>query len=71
MYFTFPANWTGHALGKSYPFAEKQSVHSTLYFAYEEKARRELHKNLTSYIEQFVEATSHKTVTVRPPTSYL
>ena len=40
-------------------------------WAYWEKARRELHKNSTSYIEQILEATSHKTTTARPPTSYL
>ena len=32
---------------------------------------RQLHKNATRYIEQILEATSHKTVAVRPPTSYL
>ena len=39
--------------------------------AYREKAWRELHKNATSYIEQILEATSHKTAAVRPPTSHL
>ena len=39
--------------------------------AYREKARRELPKNATSYIEQILEATSHKIAPVRPPTSYL
>ena len=34
--------------------------------AYREKARRELHKNATSYIEQNLEAISHKTAAVRP-----
>ena len=38
---------------------------------YREKARRELHKNAMSYIEQILEATSHETTVVRPPTSYL
>ena len=36
-----------------------------------EKAWRELHKNVTSYIEQNLEATSYKTAAVRPPTSHL
>ena len=39
--------------------------------AYREKARWELHKNATSYIEQNLEATSHKTAPVRSSTSYL
>ena len=30
-----------------------------------------MHKNAMSYIEQILEATSHKTTAVRPPTSYL
>ena len=34
-----------------------------------QKARRELHKNATRYIEQILEATFHKTRVVRPPTS--
>ena len=38
---------------------------------YREKAWRELRKNATSYIEQILEATSHKTATVRPLTPYL
>ena len=38
---------------------------------YGEKARRQLHKNATSYIEQIPEATSYKTITVRPPTTHL
>ena len=32
--------------------------------AYSEKAKQELPKNATSYIEQIMEATSHKTATV-------
>ena len=40
-------------------------------YAYWEKARRELHKNATNYIEQILEATSLKTAAVRSPTSYL
>ena len=39
--------------------------------AYRESARREFHKNATSYIEQILEATSHKKAAVRPPTSHL
>ena len=39
--------------------------------AYREKVRMQLQKNATSYIEQIIEATSHKTAAVRPPTSYI
>ena len=39
--------------------------------AYREKARRELHKNATSYIEQILEETFNKTAAIRPPTSHL
>ena len=39
--------------------------------AYKEKARRDLLKNATSYIEQILEATSHETAAVQPLTSYL
>ena len=39
--------------------------------AYIEKTRLELHKNATSYIEQILEAISHETAAVRPPTSHL
>ena len=39
--------------------------------AYREKIWRVLHKNATSSIEQILEATSHETTVVRPPTSYL
>ena len=35
---------------------------------YREKSWRELHKNATSYIEQILEATSHGTAAVLPPT---
>ena len=38
---------------------------------YREKARLELHKNATSYTEQILEATPHKTATVLSLTSYL
>ena len=38
---------------------------------FKEKSRQELHKNVMSYIEQILEATSHITTVVRPPTSYL
>ena len=34
-------------------------------------AWQQLLKNTTSYIEQTLEATSHKTVAVRQPTSHL
>ena len=33
---------------------------------YREKVKRELHKNVTSYIEQILEATLHETAAVRP-----
>ena len=39
--------------------------------AYQEKTRRELHKNAMSYAEQILEVASHKTTAVRPPTSHL
>ena len=35
-----------------------------------EKATRQLHKNSASNIEQVMEATPHKTPTIRPPTSH-
>ena len=35
-----------------------------------EEARRQLHKNAASNIEQVLAATHHKTPTVRPPASY-
>ena len=38
---------------------------------YIEKARQELHKNATSYIEQIQKLPSHEATVVRPPTSYL
>ena len=38
---------------------------------YREKARWEMHKNAMSYIEQILEATSHKKAAVQPPNSYL
>ena len=34
-----------------------------------EKARRQLHKNAASNIEQVLEATPHKAPAIRPPTS--
>ena len=37
---------------------------------HKEKARREMHKNSTSYIEQILEATPHETTVVSPLTSY-
>ena len=39
--------------------------------AYREKVKRQLHKNATSYIEQILEAASHKTVAVQTPSSHL
>ena len=38
---------------------------------YREKAKRELRKNALRYIEQILEAASHKTAAVRSPTSHL
>ena len=35
-----------------------------------EKARQQLHKNAASNIEQVLEATSHKALTIQPPTSH-
>ena len=35
-----------------------------------EEARRQLHKNAASNLEQVMAATPHKTPTVQPPTSY-
>ena len=35
-----------------------------------EEARRQLHKNAASNLEQVLEATPHKTLTVRPPAPY-
>ena len=35
----------------------------------EEKARRQLHKNAASNIEQILEAAPHKAPTIPPPTS--
>ena len=35
-----------------------------------EEARRQLHKNAVSNLEQVLAATPHKTPTVRPPASY-
>ena len=35
-----------------------------------EEARRQLHKNVASNLEQVLAATPHKTPTVRPPVSY-
>ena len=34
-----------------------------------EEARRQLHKNAASNIEQVLVATPHKTLTIRPPAS--
>ena len=35
-----------------------------------EEARRQLHKNAASNIEQVLAATNHKTPTVRPPATH-
>ena len=35
-----------------------------------EEARRQLHKNVASNIEQVLAATPYKTPTIRPPTSH-
>ena len=35
-----------------------------------EEARRQLHKNAASNLEQVLAATPHKTPTIRPPASY-
>ena len=35
-----------------------------------EEARRQLHKNAVTNLEQVLAATPHKTPTVRPPASY-
>ena len=40
-------------------------------YAYREKAWLLLCKNATSYIEPILDAISHKTATVRPPTPYV
>ena len=39
--------------------------------SYREKAWQELYKNVTSYIERILEATSHKQAVVWPSISYL
>ena len=39
--------------------------------AYREKARQKLHKNAANYMEQILEAISHKTAAEGPPTSHL
>ena len=36
----------------------------------EEEARRQLHKNAASNIEQVLAATTHKALTLRPPASH-
>ena len=38
---------------------------------YKEKAREELHKNATSYIQQILKETLYKTTAVWPLTSHL
>ena len=42
----------------------------TLTKRFREEARRQLHKNAASNLEQVLTATPHKTPTVRPPASY-
>ena len=39
--------------------------------AFRKKTWRQLHKNAASYIEQILEATSHKAATIRSPASHL
>ena len=39
--------------------------HTDAYKTYSEKAKRELHKNATSYIEQILQAAPYETTTVR------
>ena len=41
-----------------------------IYITAGEEARRQLHKNAVSNLEQVLAATPHKTPTVRPPASY-
>ena len=48
-------------LGKHYLDANKTTG---------EKARRQLHKNAASNIEQVLEATPHEAPTIQPPTSH-
>ena len=71
-------NWLS-IIGKSDLNAvfSKQRSHRYCYMHYidstkttGEEARRQLHKNAASNIEQVLAATPHKTSTVRPPASY-
>ena len=39
-------------------------------YRYIVEARRQLHKNIASNIEQVLAATPHKTPTIRPPASH-
>ena len=49
----------------------KQNPRSVSSFGgFEAEDRRQLHKNAASNLEQVLEATPHKTPTVRPPASY-
>ena len=55
----------------------KRSIHTAIWMHYldanktaGEKARRQLHKNAASNIEQVLEATPQKTPTIRPHTSH-
>ena len=58
-------------------FPNSSRVHTIIWMhhmgadkAYRKKARWQLHKKARSYIEQILEATSHKTAAVLPPTSH-
>ena len=54
---------------KMFHFISRQSIYIYIYIyiyiMHREKARRELHKNSTSYIDQILEATFHETTPVR------
>ena len=59
-------------------FPSSGRVHTTVWMyhmdadkAYRDKAWRQLHKDTTSYIKQILEAASHKTAAVVPPTTHL
>ena len=40
-------------------------------WTYREKTLQQMHKDATSYIKQILDAISHKTTVVRPPTTHL
>ena len=59
-------------------FSGSSRVHATIWIhlmdadkAYREKAWQQLQKNAASYNEQILDATSHKTSSIRPPPSHL